>query len=396
MKKGKYYFFILATFIFLATNKVYSEDLQENHWKNDRKIRLSFANTTQGPLWPPSAIVNKDGDYVLVGTSIRPIGNGINIPVPNQAVLVSSQTVPPLNSDGIEDFSNPFGAAYVETRSLDLSDGSDDLEMELYANSFGPAVGNFGGGPRVPSEDDNPYNLNGASVKGFHCPELFPSNSQKENYKRDRFPLSLVPVPGFQGDQIAYNVDTGERYDPQLKNGINCPLQGCSGEDSLHVRPFEKVTLGKWLSAEVKASVRLIRKSKNEGKFTAANFKVYAKNLLPNSVYIVVAIRTSVFEPRPILKAPDPAALNSIIVTDKHGRGFVEFETENPFPHPDLDDAGTRILGLAIAYKSDYVASGLCPIRLGPGVDIHAVASTLGDPTTTAKLSQLITMSQKQ
>lgn len=357
-----------------------------------RAVALDFFNTTQGPLWPPSALVDKNGDYVVVGSVISQLAPGVHVPLPNQEALVSRNTIPPLDNSGKEDFSNPLGASYSIIRPLDLSPGSPDLDITLYANSFGPPQGDFGGGPRIPMQGESRYNLNGASVKGNHCAELFPAASQRQSYTRPSFALHRVPVPGFQGDQLAYDVNTGEEFVPRLKNGADCPPEGCLGEDPLHSRRDMAVTLGQWLKAQVRAKVRLIDYNASAGGYTAARFTVAAKDLLPNAIYVIVAIRSSVFEPRPILKAPDPAALNSLLVTEHAGRGRVSFTVPHPFPDPAVDNAGLRIIGLALAYKSDFTVSGACPIRLGPGVDIHAVATTTSNEVATSRLADLITV----
>jgi hypothetical protein len=132
-------------------------------------------NTTQGPLWPPSELVDRDGNFIVVGQVLTEVAPGVVVPVPSSAALVSKDTVPPLDATGKEDFSNPLGAPHRVLRRLDLRPGGKDLKMELYAASFGPPAGNFGGTSRVPREGDSRYNLNSL---GTVCADLFPTTAQ--------------------------------------------------------------------------------------------------------------------------------------------------------------------------------------------------------------------------
>src|SRR5258708_5148701 len=81
-------------------------------------LHIRMANTTQGPFWPPSAHCDKDGNFILVGTVITEIKPGLIVPIPRQAVLVSKDTVPPLDKNGKEDFTDYFRAPYKVIRTF--------------------------------------------------------------------------------------------------------------------------------------------------------------------------------------------------------------------------------------------------------------------------------------
>src|SRR5215467_7099480 len=103
----------------------------DNNSRDDRKgpsITLKMINSTQGPFWPPSEVTNKDGDFIMVGNVMTNVAPGVFAPIPNQAVIVSKDTVPALDKNGIEDPTNWFGAAYTVIRKLDLTPGSKDLD----------------------------------------------------------------------------------------------------------------------------------------------------------------------------------------------------------------------------------------------------------------------------
>src|SRR5690349_3038110 len=78
-------------------------------------VTIDLPNATQGPVWPPSAMVDKDGNFVVIGLVLKQFGPSTVVPAPNQAVIVSKETTPPLK-DGVEDPSNWFGAPYKVIR----------------------------------------------------------------------------------------------------------------------------------------------------------------------------------------------------------------------------------------------------------------------------------------
>lgn len=347
----------------------------ENQSQGGPSVTIELPVVTQGPFWPPSELVDKDGNFIVVGNIMTGIAPGIFVPVPNQAVLVSKETVPPLDANGVEDPDNWFGAAYKVIRPLDLRPGSPDLEIVLYSNSFGPVAGPHGKAPRIPRAGESTYNLNGDLEV---CKEVFPADSQRFNYTRPSFPLHKVPVLGFQGDQVAYDVNTGQPFDPQT--ATNCPFPNCPGEDPVDERREDPITLGEWLKAKGEVKITLTRFNQQLNAYTHARFDFELKNMLPNSLYTIWAIRLRTL-PALGRRDIDPLSVPNVIVTDANGKGEGSFEVRNPFPDPATDIRGRRIIGLSIVYHSDHQTWGACFDRFGPGVGAHAVFSTLGNGT---------------
>ncbi|GAB4199441.1 MAG: hypothetical protein Tsb002_35070 [Wenzhouxiangellaceae bacterium] len=354
----------------------YQDDMAEGFVNAPHVLRMRIPNTTQGPIWPPSALTNADGDFIVVGWLLESDGQGGVFPNFGAAAIVDKNTVPPLDANGRENFTNPFGAPYTIKRRLDLSPGSPDLDMIVHTNSYGPHTGDFGGGPRIPREGDSDYNLNSFSTNGDNCPDLYPAESQRESYTRPSYPLHEAPILGFQGDDVAFDADTGEEFIPRFRNGAECFPDGCPGEDPFHSRRQEPITLGEWLEADVFLTVRLTGFDREQDAYTAAHFRVVGRNLLPNSIYTLVLSRNSFLLPSPIQKLPHPATMTSHMFTDSRGRGSLSFELVNPFPDPMTDDAGMRVIGLGMSYKSEFAVFGGCGLRLGAGVDVHAVVLT--------------------
>jgi len=369
--------------ILLGMSTLFMHQLSASTEKEDAAISMTMdvPITTQGPLWPPSAFSNSNGDFIVLGNILKELDNGEVVSVPNQAALVSKNTIPPLDENGKEDFTNSLAAPYKVIKYLDLNDGSSDLDMVLYTNSFGPFEGHFGGGPRIPRQGDSQYNLNSFEANGDICPEIFPAQSQRYTYTRPGFALHKAPIIGFLGDDIAYDVDTGEPYTPKLRNGTECLPDGCAGEEPLHERRTDPVTLGEWLKAKVKVSITLKSYSESLKAHTRAKFSVKAKHMLPEAIYQVVFIRSSVLSGKPVRQIPHMPVPAGVLLTDKHGNAEITFDVNNPFPDPELDDAGKRVIGIAVSLKSDYAILGVCPTRFGPGVDVHAIANSLVDGT---------------
>lgn len=380
MKKLNAYLILGAAYLLIdQTAFALGGDEMPRSIKENNSKQLTIAPATQAPVWPPAEVMNKNGDFVVVGTVLKRLDDGTVTPTIG-AAIVSADTVPPLDSNGREDFSNPLGAPYNILKELDLSKGSPDRNIELFTASFGPSKGAFGGGGRIPMEGKSAYNLNGLPDV---CPEIFPSESQAYNFKRESYPLNMAPVLGFQGDQVAYDVNSGEQYDPFQKSGISCGA-GCSGENSVDNYPIKKpITLGEWLDASATVKIKLKEWSSKKGLYTAAKFTVSLKNAVPSGLYTVWLPRANVAsnQGQPEYRQPTPAGLSNIIITDKHGNGQLSFEIENPFPATEMDDAGLRVVGMAIDFHSDYQNWGACFSRIGAGVDIHAQFVSFADGT---------------
>ena len=175
-------------------------------------VTFDIPPATQGPPWPPSEMMDADGNFVVVGFLIK---NGQA--VGSQAAIVSKDTQPPLDSSGKEDFNNPFGADYDIVRELDVSPGSPDLGIELYNSSYGPRVGSFGGGPRIPAQGQSRWNLN---ANAPHNPTLFPLEPLETTYIQMRYPLRQSPVWGVENDISGRGPSSGW---PSIRRGPRRP-----------------------------------------------------------------------------------------------------------------------------------------------------------------------------
>lgn len=325
-------------------------------------IMFDLPNGTQGPFWPPSELVDANGDFVVVGLLLVEDETGIH-PVPGSA-LVSKNTVPPLDDQGVEDFSNMLGAPYNIIRPLDLSPGSPDLNIEVYTLSAGPTIGDFGGrGPRIPGEGDSAYNLN---MLPPTCPELFPTDDQAGTYKMAGYPLTKAPIWGTRGDQVVYDVHSGMAVPADVP------------EQDIDDRPYDRpVTLGEWLRARGRVKITLTQFDSQAGGYTHARFEMRFRRLMPNSIYTAWGVRASAF----LGALPSPLGFPNVVVTNSRGRGRLEVELKNPFPDRNGPLGLDRVLGIGFAYHPDYMNWGACFGRIGAGVDINGAFNTFANGT---------------
>jgi len=364
----------ICSTVALADN---DERVQPEHGSHvPTSLVIDLPLSTQS-FWPPSELYDENGNFIVIGDLIKEVRPGVFQQVPHQAALVSKNSVPPLDANGVEDPNNWFGAAPKVIRNLNLRPGSPDLDVVLYSASFGPVAGS-GGTPRIPRIGESRYNLNGEAIP---CPDTFPTVTQRTNYFRPSYPLQQVPIAGFQGDGVQYDPDTGQPFDPKDASNIpSCAATGCPGEDAIDSRRTKPITLGEWLKAKGELKIELTQPNP-KGQFTHAKFSVDLHDLIPNAVYAVWAARPRLV-PQPGVwtrRHANPLAIPNVLITDSNGHVSREFEVANPFPDPAT--RRLRILGIAIHFHSDYQNWGACFSRFGPGVDVHTVFNTINsDP----------------
>lgn len=338
-------------------------------------IRLDLPISTQGPLWPPAEVVDEDGNFLTVGIALFTANGFPGFPFFGQAVIVSKDTVPPLDENGNRILNDWFQAPHQVIRPLDLRPGSADRDIPLWSLSLGPSE--EPGIPRVPAVGDSAWNL---YTDGYPCKDLFPSPEQEASYTRPSLPLHQYPIWGFQGDQVGYDVVTGDSYDPMARLDFAEGCFGCSGENVVDHRPNDDtITLGDWVRANGKLTITLADFDRRAGAYTAAEFEFKLRNLLPNSVYTVWTIRPRRIPGLDFMPQADPLGLPNIILTDSRGRAHTTLKEIHPFPDPATDFQGERINGVVVAWHPDYQNWGACGGLLGAGVDLHTVFNTFAN-----------------
>ena len=330
------------------------------------RVTIQLPRTTQGPFWPPAEVADENGNFVVVGAQIT---GGDPPLVPGRSILVSKDTVPPL-VNGRENFDNIYGAPYKVLRELDLSPGSADLDIVLHTLSYGPREGDFGGGPRVPRKGDSRYNLNYLPALN---PNLYPLDSLARTLTRPSYPLNQAPIWGMQNDLLVNDVEAGVLLDPDAPS---------PAEITFSSRRREPITLGRWLEAHGELEITLTRYDRALSAYTSARFDFSFTGLLPYSVYTIYTIRDRSFLPEdnPDFTRGEPLGIPDIFVTGGQGAARVSYEVENPFPSNEIGPEGLRrILGVDVAYKSDFQSWGGEIDLLAFGVSIHSVFNSFQD-----------------
>lgn len=331
--------------------------------------RVELRNTTQGPLWPPSELMDENGDFVVVGGMLlQETAPGEVSVVPNEkGAIVSRNTVPPL-SNGKEDFTHPLGAPYEIVRELELGPDGKDRALRLHSVSCGPFSGDFGGGrPRIPASGESRYNLNSSPL--WH-ESVAPIGAHSRTYSRPSYPLHEVPIGRL--DQIPPSVTIGVPVD-------SAPAAAASPSGSVEAdfRKRSPITLGDYLRGRGDLKITLLGADQQGGP-TRARFDFDLRSLLPRSVYAFFALRlaTLTLSPtHPDFLLPSPPALPNLVITDSQGDARASFEVANPFPDPRSELGGHRIVALVVAYKSSFQNWGASFTCYGTGADAHTALS---------------------
>ena len=328
-------------------------------------VTVPLQNMTQGPVWPPSEVADRDGNFILVGGFIlQEDESGKIVRVPNfNGVLVSKDTIPPLKY-GLEDFSGPnlFGAPYRLIRNLDLRPGSSDMEQVLYSLSSGPFFGNFGGGhPKIPGQKDSRFNLN---CEPLWNKSILPVGADTPDFYRPSYPLHQMPI--WRMDEIPDFLSVGVRVEP---DGEDHP------EISTHRFVRSPVTLSDYIRAKGDIKITLLRREPSVNAYTHGRLDFSIRELLPNSVFTIFAVHgVSLLPPDdPRFLLAMPIGFPSIVLTDNSGNARASFELYNPFPHPANDPHLNRLAGVVVIYQSDFQSWGGAITAVGTGGGAHTI-----------------------
>jgi hypothetical protein len=334
-----------------------------------RSISVRLSGTTQGPFWPPSEVVDQEGNFILIGGFIlTEVSPGKVVPIPNErGVIVSKETKPPLR-DGKEDFSNPLGAPYQIIRELDLGPNGKDWELLPYSLSAGPFVGDFGGGrPRVPATGHSRYNLN---ANPLWNKVFLPVGHEYPHFQRPSYRLDQVPI--LRLDEIPRQISIGVRVN-------NKEMHARSGdpESPRDFRKRQPITLRDLLAGQGRLWITPLPSGEASSSFTGARFDFSLEGLLPHSLYGFWALHAaSLLAPTdPNFILPVPLAVPNLIITDRRGSASASFELQNPFPDPASDAVGNRLVAIAVIYHSDFQNWGAALSGIATGVNAHTVMS---------------------
>jgi hypothetical protein len=125
----------------------------------------------------------------------------------------------------------------------------------------------------------------------------------------------------------------------------------------------QPIKLSNWVRAAGELEVSLIS-SRKQAKFA---FKF--ENLIPNSLYTVMALREFDLDPIRGPTRPGPLGVPNVFITDFDGRGNYSAIMPNPFP---ASGEGNRIVNVVVLWMSTQMSYGGAIGVYGLGGDIHA------------------------
>lgn len=274
--------------------------------------------TTQGPTYPPSELMNTDGDFVVIGRINRetprgaaggPEAEGIEIHRAHgtasewgAAIVAADSPVPDFGST----------APYHIRRELDVANLSpEDEKMVLCTLPIPLPTNNYA--IHFAPDQSNDYSARA----------------------RPSYPLHAAPIP-----------------DLRLEDGL---------------RRQTPITLGEWVRAKGTLQVSV------DDDGSTALFEMDCSGLIPDSLYTIMSLRERDFDPKAPTR-PGPLGIPNVMITDRDGNGRFHARLPNPFPESAAAD-GTprnRIINVILLWMSYQMSHGGAIGLFGLGGDVHA------------------------
>ena len=279
-----------------------------------RTRTYALSLTTQGPTYPPSEIMDADGNFVVIGRINRPAADGGlavraggrsdvagahgNLSGWGAAIVSPASPLPPFGTN----------APYEIVRELDLQAlSAADRAMVLHTLP-------------VPLPCNNYAMLFAPQQQGWGGTHARPS-----------YPLHEVPIPDLRP------------------------------EDGRSVR--EPITLGDWLRARGELEVSVAADGRS------ATFAFAFSGLVPRSLYTMMSLREHDFDPGGPTR-PGPLGVPNAFLTADDGSARYRATLPNPFPAGGA--ARNRIVNVVLLWMSYQVNYGGAMAIFGLGGDVHA------------------------
>lgn len=262
----------------------------------NRSYTLSI--TTQGPTYPPSEIMDKDGNFIVIG-NLNLENSEKNLYQKWGGAIVSAKSKLP-------DFGQ--NEPYEIVKFLDLNNLTEsESNTVLYTLPLPLPCNNY--------------------------PMIF-SPEQTSAYKppRPSYPFHLAPIP-----------------DSRVEDGRKLT---------------SPIILKKWIEAKGGLNVTLSNDRKS------AEFEFQFENLIPNSLYTIMALRENDLNPINPTR-PGPLGLPNVFISDFDGSGKYHALMPNPFDSSN-NPKKNRIVNVVVLWMSTQMSYGGAIGHYGLGGDIHA------------------------
>ena len=261
----------------------------------ERQYKLSI--TTQGPTYPPSEIMDQNGNFIVIGRLNLQNEEGKFYQEWGSAIVSKDSELPVFGQN----------IPYKIVKNLDFDDLEDDSNIILHTLP-------------LPLPCNN-YNMDFA-------PE------QKPSFKTNRpsYPLHLAPIPDIREND-------GRK--------VTTPI-----------------ILGNWIKANGVLTVSIFKDKKS------ANFGFELHDLIPNSLYTVMALRENDLNPK-YMTRPGPLGVPNVFITDENGSANYNAVMPNPFESSSTIHRN-RIINVIVLWVSTQMSYGGAIGHYGLGGDIHA------------------------
>ncbi|CAK0777375.1 Secreted protein [Azospirillaceae bacterium] len=260
---------------------------------------IELSVTTQGPTYPPSEVMDADGNFIVIGRINRCEPNGMTSSNWGAAIVSPDSPTP------------PFGRNFPYNIVRELNPNalsSADKALVLHTLPLPLPCHNY---PMVFSPEQ--------------CPDA-------EKIVRHSLPFHKAHIPDFRPED-------GRRL-------------------------AEPVTLEAWMKARGQVEVRVAADKRS------AEFRLEFDNLIPNSLYTVMSLRSRDLDPLEPTR-PGPLGIPNAFITDDRGHGAHTAVLPNPFPRLGTPRAN-RVINVILLWMSTQCAHGGAIGLFGLGGDIHA------------------------
>jgi hypothetical protein len=224
-------------------------------------------------------------------------------------------------------------------------------EEKFYQTWGGAIVGNMS---KVPAFGENvPYDV----IKFFDICDL---------KQEDDCSLYTLPIPLPCNNYPKIFAPEQKPYADKLVQPSyplhDVPIPDMRDYDGLKVG--QPIILSQWIKARGQLQVTLASNKKS------AKFEFCFWNLVPNSMYTVMALREHDLDPIATTR-PGPLGIPNVFITDKLGNGTYYADMPNPFAVTD-DPKRNRITNVVLLFMSKQMSYGGAIGHHGLGGDIHA------------------------
>lgn len=262
--------------------------------------------TTQGPTYPPSEVMDKDGNFIVIGLINGKKEDGTLEQKWGAALVAPTSQVPKFGKN----------IPYKILREITLENLGEDRNMILHTLPIPLPCNNY---PQIFAPEQKP---------------------DADKCKRPSFPFHQAPIPDHR---------------PEDGRKLTQPI-----------------TLGQWIDGKGMLTLEILP------KIRSAKFSFSFENLIPDSLYTIMALRENDLNPEKTSR-PGPLGVPNVFITDSRGNATYTAVMPNPF-EPRPMPTRNRIVNVVVLWMSSQISYGGAIGHHGLGGDIHAQLKLKNSP----------------